>query len=293
MPLHALACVLVAALLHAIWNLAAKKAQGGAHFTLASALGVSLVWLPVAAWAAVDDLPHWTATTWAVVFASAIVHLGYFNCLMAGYRAADLTIVYPVARGSAPLLSALCAVAFFGEHLGWLGSVGLAGVVAGIVLMTAGPQFGKPHDPEATVARRRRAGVWWGLATGSLIAGYSVIDAYAVKVLLVSPLLLDYFGNVLRAPLMLPTALRDARGFWPEVKRTWKAVLTISTLGPIAYMLVLYAMREAPLSRVAPARELSMLFAALLGGQLLGEGERGWRIGGAALIATGVIGLAL
>ena len=211
-------------------------------------LGVSLVWLPVAAWAAVDDPPHWTATTWAVVFASAIVHLGYFNCLMAGYRAADLTIVYPVARGSAPLLSAPCAVAFFGEHLGWLGSLGLAGVVAGIVLMTAGPQFGKPHDPEATVARRRRAGVWW---PGHRLADrrLPVIDAYAVKVLPVSPLLLDYFGNVLRAPLMLPAALRDARGFWPEVKRTWKAVLTISTLGPIAYMLVLYAMREAPLTR--------------------------------------------
>ena len=76
------------------------------------------------------------------------------------------------------------------------------------------------------------------------------------------------------------------------MKRTWKAVLTISTLGPIAYA---GALRDArgPAPRVAPARELSMLFAALLGGQLFGEGERGWRIGGAALIATGVIGLAL
>ena len=130
-------------------------------------------------------------------------------------------------------------------------------------------------------------------ATGGLIAGYTVLDGYAVKVLLVSPLMLDYFGNVLRVPLQLPVALRQPHTFWPELQRSWRGVLAVAGLGPLAYILVLMAMREAPLSRVAPAREVSMLFAALLGGQLLGEGERGWRIAGAALIGAGVVGLAL
>lgn len=119
-----------------------------------------------------------------------------------------------------------------------------------------------------------------------------MLDGYAVKVLAVSPLMVDYFGNLLRLPLQLPALLRDPRGFWPELRHSWRGVLAVAGLGPLAYILVLMAVREAPLSRVAPAREVSMLFAALLGGQLLGEGERGWRIAGAALIGVGVGALA-
>lgn len=294
MPVHALLLVLTAALLHALWNLAAKRWGGGPHFVLTCSLGVTVLWLPAVLWVGLAEIPQWSLTAWAFVFASAVVHLGYFNCLMAGYRAADLTVVYPVARGSGPLLSALAAVLLLGEQLGVQGALGLAGVVGGILLITMGPRLvgrGVAHDP--ATARRRRAGLAWGAATGALIAGYTVLDGYAVKVLLVSPLMMDYFGNVLRVPLQLPVALRQPHTFWPELKRSWRGVLAVAGLGPLAYILVLMAMRDAPLSRVAPAREVSMLFAALLGGQLLGEKERGWRIAGAALIGAGVIGLAL
>jgi drug/metabolite transporter (DMT)-like permease len=294
MPASALALVLTAALLHALWNLAAKRWGGGPHFVLTCSLGVTVLWLPAVLWVGFAEIPQWSLTAWGFVFASAVVHLGYFNCLMAGYRAADLTVVYPVARGSGPLLSAVAAVLLLGEDLGVTGALGLAGVVGGILLITMGPRLigrGVAHD--AATTKRRRAGLWWGAATGALIAGYTVLDGYAVKVLLVSPLMMDYFGNVLRVPLQLPVALRQPQSFWPELKRSWRGVLAVSGLGPLAYILVLMAMREAPLSRVAPAREVSMLFAALLGGQLLGEGERGWRVAGAALIGAGVIGLAL
>jgi len=294
MPASALALVLTAALLHALWNLAAKRWGGGPHFVFSCALGVTVLWLPAVLWVGLSEVPHWSLTAWAFVAASALVHLAYFNCLIAGYRAADLTVVYPVARGSGPLLSALAAVLLLGEHLGLHGALGLAGVVGGILLITMGPRLlGRGVPQAAEAARRRRAGLWWGAATGTLIAGYTVLDGYAVKVLLVSPLMLDYFGNVLRVPLQLPVALRQAQSFWPELRRSWRGVLAVAGLGPLAYILVLMAMREAPLSRVAPAREVSMLFAALLGGQLLGEGERGWRLAGAALIGGGVIGLAL
>ena len=294
MPAHALALVLTAALLHAVWNLAAKRWGGGPHFVLACSLGVGLLWMPAVLWVGFSELPRWTGLIWAVVGASAAVHLLYFNCLLAGYRASDLTVVYPVARGSGPLLSSLAAVVLLGEHLGGLGALGLAGVVGGILLITMGPRLigrGVAHD--AATALRRRHGLYWGAATGALIAGYTLLDGYAVKVLAVSPLMTEYFGNVLRIPLQLPVALRDPQGFVPELRRTWKGVLAVAGLGPLAYILVLMAVREAPLSRVAPVREVSMLFAALLGGQLLGEGERGWRLAGAALIGAGVIALAL
>ncbi|MFG6433278.1 EamA family transporter [Roseateles sp. LYH14W] len=294
MPAHVLALVLTAALLHAVWNLAAKKWGGGPHFVLTCAIGVVVVWLPAVLWIGVAEVPGWTLLHWSFLAASAVVHLLYFNCLVAGYRNSDLTVVYPVARGSGPLLTALAAVLLLDERLGLYGALGLAGVVSGILLITMGPRLigrGLPHDPVA--ARRRLHGIYWGAATGALIAGYTVLDGYAVKMLAMSPLLLDYFGNVLRVVMQLPVTLRQTHSFWPEVRSSWRGILAVAVLGPAAYVLVLLAVKEAPLSRVAPAREVSMLFAALLGGQLLGEKEKGWRVAGAALIGAGVVALAV
>jgi len=294
MPAHAVALVLTAALLHALWNLAAKKWGGGPHFVFACALGVVLFWAPVVLWIGLDALQHWSRHAWLLVGASAVVHLLYFNCLVAGYKASDLTVVYPVARGSGPVLSATAAVLLLDEHLGLSGMLGLAAVVGGILLITLGPHLlDRTSAPEVTAVMRRRRGVYWGVATGTLIAGYTVLDGYAVKMLAVSPLLLDYCGNVLRVPMQLPLVLRNRASLRAEMRRTWKGVLVVAIVSPLAYVLVLLAVRDAPLSRVAPAREVSMLFAALLGGQLLGEGERGWRLAGAALIGAGVIALAL
>ncbi|MFX1682734.1 EamA family transporter [Mitsuaria sp. CC2] len=294
MPASALALVIAAALIHALWNFAAKKAQGNHHFSCMTALGISLLWLPAALVAGFDELPDWGWQAWAAVIASAIVHLAYFNALLAGYRAADMTVVYPVARGSGPLLSSLVAVVVLGEHLGLGGGLGLAGVVGGILLMTAGPTFfakGANRDPD--LHRKRKLGIAWGALTGATIATYSVIDGYAVKVLALSPILYEYLCNALRLPLILPAVLRDRSGFADALRRQWKHALIVIVGAPTAYILVLYAMKLAPLSRVAPARELSMLFAALIGGQLLGEGERGWRIAGAVFIALGVAALAM
>jgi drug/metabolite transporter (DMT)-like permease len=111
--------------------------------------------------------------------------------------------------------------------------------------------------------------------------------------LLVSPLLLDWICNVIRVPFAVPAVWRDRQGFLPALRRQWPHLLVIACLAPLGYILVLYAMQLAPLSRVAPARELSMLAAALLGGQLLKEGDRVARLLGAACIACGVIALAI
>jgi len=120
-----------------------------------------------------------------------------------------------------------------------------------------------------------------------------VLDGYAVKKLLIGPILIDYFGNLLRLPFMLPTALRDPQGFRDAWRRYTPHAILLGVVSPMAYVLVLYAVRIAPLSHVAPAREVSMLFAALLGGKLLGEGERASRLLGALLMAAGVVLLAL
>ena len=287
MPVTALALVLIAALLHAVWNIAAKKAGGDHHFVLMGALLISLLWAPLGLWFALDQLPRWGRLEWGVVVASGLTHLVYFNVLLKGYREADLTVVYPVARGTGPLLASLAAIVVLGERPGWLGLAGVLAVTGGVFLVAGGTRILAGRQP------RIRAGLAWGALTGILIAGYTVIDGYAVKRMLLAPVLLDYFGNLLRVPFMLPSVWRD-RARWPAAWRAqWKYALLMALISPLGYVLVLYAIRMAPLSRVAPAREVSMLFAALLGGRLLGEGDRGPRLLGATCIAGGVVCLAL
>jgi drug/metabolite transporter (DMT)-like permease len=237
-------------------------------------------------------VPHWSWREWAFVGASAIFHLVYFSTLLRGYRVSDLTVVYPVARGTGPLLSACGAVLVMSERPGWLGVAGILAIGFGVFLIAGGPAlWAQAHDPAQR--DRVRLGLAYGGATGALIAGYTLIDGYAVKFMLISPILIDYFGNVLRIPFLLPVAWRDPAGLREAWRTQWKHALVVAALGPIGYVLVLYAVKLAPLSHVAPAREVSMLFAALIGGKLLGEKDRGLRLAGAACIALGVVALAV
>jgi drug/metabolite transporter (DMT)-like permease len=291
LPASALALVLAAALLHAFWNIVTKKVGGDLRFSLFVSLTTLVLWAPLGIWAGWDAVPRWGALEWALVFASGVVHLFYFGALLRGYRLSDLTVVYPVARGTGPLVSALGAIVLLGESVSVAGAVGIAAVVGGVFLVAGGPGlWSQAHD--VSHRQRVRLGVGYGALTGLLIAGYTLIDGYAVKVVLISPILVDYFGHLTRVPFMLPLALRNRAEFWRVWRSQWRAALVVAIAGPLAYVLVLYAVQLAPLSHVAPAREVSMLFAALLGGHLLGESNRGWRLAGSALMVCGVVALA-
>jgi uncharacterized membrane protein len=290
-PLSALALVVLAGLIHASWNIAAKKAGGDARFAFFTSVVLMLVWAPVGLWAAWGVLPGWGWIEWGFVALSGVLHVLYYVVLLRGYRKADLTVVYPLARGSGPLLSSMVAILLLGEQISALGLLGILGVVGGVFLIAGGPGLLRAaHDP----AQRQRVhkGMAYGLLTGAFIASYTVVDGYAVKFLLMSPILVDYLGNFVRLALLAPTVLRDRPAAQLLWRQQWKHALLVGTISPVSYVLVLYAMQVAPLSHVAPAREVSMLFAALIGGHLLGEGDRLQRVGGAALIAVGVMALA-
>lgn len=292
MSLTAFGLIVLAGLIHAGWNIVAKKAAGDARFAFFTAFIMMVLWAPLGWWLGRDVVPTWGRAEWALVAASGVLHVFYYVTLLRGYRKADLTVVYPLARGSGPLLSSLVAIVFLGERISALGAAGIAGVVLGVFLIAGGPGLWRAaHDP---VARHRvRKGMSYGVLTGVFIASYTVVDGYAVKWLLMSPILLDYVGNFVRVALLAPSVLRDRTTAWTLWQRQWRYALAVAAVSPIAYVLVLYAMQQAPLSHVAPAREVSMLFAALIGGQLLGEGERGLRILGAVCIAGGVAALGL
>ena len=283
---------MLAGVIHASWNIAAKKANGDARFAFQSGVFLMVVWAPLGIALGWHVVPLWGATEWGFVLLSGVLHVVYYVILLRGYRKSDLTVVYPLARGSGPLISSLFAILFLGEHITLTGLAGILGVVFGVFLVAGGPRLWRAtHD--AAQRERVHKGIRYGMLTGLFIAAYTVTDSYAVKWLAMSPILLDYFGNFVRVLLLVPAALQDRAETVRLWRAQWKYALLVATISPISYVLVLYAVQQAPISHVAPAREVSMLFAALIGGHLLREGDRLLRLVGACCIAAGVIALAL
>jgi drug/metabolite transporter (DMT)-like permease len=284
MPLLALLAVLLAALLHAVWNVIAKRAVGSHHFVWLYSLASMFIWAPLVGYVLVTAGPPRHAIQWLALGATGLLHLGYATALQSGYRSADLSIVYPIARGFGPLLSFIGAVLFLGDPYTGGSVLGLLLILAGMALVSG------------LVGRARRIdlqGVGWGLITGGFIAGYTLNDGWAVKVLLVSPLVVDYFGHLVRFVALLPAALRDRQRVEAEARQYLWSAIGVGTMAPLAYILVLFAMRLAPVSHVAPARELATLVGTYLGSRILREAVTLPRLLGAACIVVGIVCLAM
>ena len=286
MSTFALLLVLAAAVGHAGWNLLAKRAGGGAAFVWLFGVVSALVYTPLALWmlATLD----WSLTPEQLVFmaGTAVIHAAYFLLLQRGYRAGDLSLVYPLARGTGPLLATVAAIAYFGERPTALALAGGALVIGGILFMALRPR-------DVARAATHPEAVAFGLLTGTMIAAYTLWDKHAVAVLLIPPLVLDWASNLGRTLLVSPYAARH----WSRVREVWRThrreAIAVGILCPLSYILVLTAMVFTPVSYVAPAREVSIVIAALFGAHLLSEPDAGRRLAGAAAIVLGVIALAL
>src|SRR4051794_27690613 len=128
MPLIALIAVLLAAATHATWNLSAKRAAGSQHFVWLYSAASALLYAPIIAAIVIFTAPKFTAIHWLALLATAVLHLGYSLMLQAGYRASDLSLVYPLARGSGPLLSFFLAAVLLHERVTWLSITGVIAI---------------------------------------------------------------------------------------------------------------------------------------------------------------------
>jgi uncharacterized membrane protein len=252
----------------------AKRASQYRHLIWFSSVGEVILFLPLA----IAVWPHINGRAALFLLATGVLHILYTESLLRGYRAGDLSVVYPLARGTGPLLSFLGAIAFFGERPSLIAAAGALFVGIGILLVSG---------------IRMGAGLIWGVLTGITIACYTLVDGYSVRVLLLSPIIVDYAGNFLRTIVLSGKAWQERGRLKEEYKNCWKEALTISVLTPVGYILVLYAMKIAPISHVAPAREMSMMIGAWFGAKVLDEGHFVRRMTGSAFIAAGVAGLTL
>jgi drug/metabolite transporter (DMT)-like permease len=281
----AIALVIGAALVHASWNYLLKKSGGGIVFVWTFAALSVVFYAPLAVAAVWMQGFTFSAAAFGFIFASAVLHTAYYLLLDRGYRHGDLSVVYPLARATGPFLTILIAIALLGERPGSIALAGAALVIGGAFFLA-----GNPSKLRESGALR---GVAFALLTGCMIAAYTVVDKQAVSVVLIPPILQDWGANLGRVIVMSPLALRRRKEIGAVWLRHRRVIVLVALLCPLSYILVLTAMVFTPVSYVAPAREVSILFGALMGTQLLQEGDVRRRLVAAAAMALGVVALAL
>ena len=301
MTSFALLLVLIAAALHATWNYCAKRAGGGLPFVWLVGAVICTGYLPVLGiyvYLKSPDLPL-PALLW--IFGSGVLKTSYSLFLQRGYRSGDFSLIYPLARGTGPLLSTLAAIAFLGERPTPLALAGVLVIVASIFWLTGGFDriarlFHPPLAQSPALPAPRPSlysSVNYGLLSGVFIATYTIWDRHGVAALAIAPVLYDGGTAFTQLALLTPFAARR----WPEVKAEWalkkRWIFGVALLSPIAYVLVLTAMSFTPVSYIAPAREVSIVIGAFIGARFLKEADPHRRLLAAAAMALGVIALAL
>jgi drug/metabolite transporter (DMT)-like permease len=284
MTAFALSLVLAAAFIHASWNYFLKRSGGGTVFVWLFATLSALIYAPLAALVIWWQRPEFGWVHYGLMLASAALHTAYYLLLDRGYRSGDLSVVYPLARGTGPLITILCAVLLLQERPSSLAVTGALLIGGGAIALTGDPrklrQSGNLHT------------VGFALLTGCMIASYTLVDKVAVAAWLIPPLIQDWAANLGRVLLMTPLALKLRGDIGPTWRRAKKEIVAVALLCPLSYILVLTAMVFTPVSYVAPAREVSILVAALMGTQLLAEGDATRRLAAAAAMVAGIICLA-
>jgi drug/metabolite transporter (DMT)-like permease len=283
----ALALVLFSAFVHASWNFLLKKSGGGTGLIAAASMLALAVYAPIVLAATWIQGYAFRPIHLALMFGSGMIHTAYFLLLDRAYRSGgDLSIVYPLARATGPLLTIVVAILLLGERPGpaAIGGAILIGISA--VLLTGNPFAWHKSDA--------RHAVGFALLTGFMIATYTIWDKASVATWLIPPLLYDWGTNAFRCLVLVPWSRHRVPG---AIARAWReqraSVIVIALLSPLSYILVLTAMVFTPVSLVAPAREVSILIAALMGAHFLREGDIARRVVAAAGMVLGIAGLTL
>jgi drug/metabolite transporter (DMT)-like permease len=276
MDAHVFFLVLAAALFHAAWN-------AGLKVRVNPAVAITLISV-VAGIAALPLLPFVglpAPASWPYIGASLILHLGYYIALAEAYRTGDLTQVYPIARGTAPLMTALGTALLLGEHIGAVAWSGIVLLAAGVMLLSV-PRI-------QTLARFDGRAVRFAFATAGTIAAYTLVDGtgarlsgnshgYAAMLFVLDGVMMSVYGLV-----------RQRSEMAPAIRTAWGLAIGGGLLSLLSYWIAIWAMSVAPIALVAAVRETSVLFAALLGVALLKEPVVAARMVAAVLVVGGLL----
>lgn len=275
MELHVFLAVLTAAALHACWNAIVKG--GGDPFISTAHMTIWAVGLSTSLLAFV---PFPKPETWLWLVLSAVLHGGYRAALIGMYRHGDLGLVYPIARGAAPLMTAIVTLVLIDERLRPAGYLGIACLALGVLLLSLrGGRLGG-IEPKA---------VGLALLTATFITGYSFVDGHGARVNGSGPgfaIWMFFINSVTMLPVMMAMRGREIVATFPT---RWRLALGATGMSELAYFIAIWAMTLAPIALVAALRETSVLFAAIIAVVVLGEPLTRWRFMAAAAIVAGAM----
>jgi len=282
MPTEVMLAILFAALLHAGWNALAKAGGGAAGdplidttAILVSGAALSVLWL--------GFLPLPAPASWPFILASGLVHVGYFHLVAAAYRSGDMSLAYPLARGSAPLLTAMGSAMLLGEALQGFALLGVLLTCAGVLTMVMARPSGRFESRTILLA----------LGNALIIAIYTIIDGTGAR-RSGAPFAYTFAVIAATAVFFLPTVLpRHAVALGQAMQARWHLCLGGGAAIVLSYAVALWAMTRAPIAPVAALREFSILFGILIARLLLGERPHRVRIIGSVLILMGAGALRL
>ena len=286
MSVYVLSLVLTAAVLHAFWNLLSKKAKGKAPFIWLIYIASMILYLPVLIYRIRQGDDFFSQPVLWFSLISAVLHVTYFLVLQKGYRSGDLSVVYPLARGTGPLFSSIAALLFLHEQVKLTATLGLILILVGVFVIT-GLSFKKENNAGIM------SGVFWGVLTGFFIALYTFNDTVAVKSYGISPLIMTFISNLFSILLLSPMVVSQKSEIRREIRDHKWIIAAIGLLSPAAYILVLQALKTAPLTVVAPARETSILLGVFMGSRVLNEEDGKRRIVASVAILGGIVALSL
>lgn len=281
MSISALGLLFSAAVLHASYHLFYKRSLDKQVFVWWLLLVTVIAYFPLFATNSLD-IP---AVGWACVLSSSLAEVAYFTSMSKAYRIGDLSVAYPLARGSAPLFITLWATLFLREQLRPLGLMGILLIVAGLYLINAR----SPKDLWEPLRQLANSSSRWSLLTGLCISIYSTIDKIGTRY--VPPFIYIYL--VLLVSLLAFTPVMLLSGKRAGIAVEWRAnktgILFAGVAALLTYYLVLLAMRISYVSYVGAVREVSVVFGALLGSIILHEGYGLVRVFASMLVFLGIL----
>ena len=283
MLLLALALLLISAVLHATWNLFVKRAKEKQVMLWLALLVGALIYLPLAVFNPIDVL-----SVWPFILSSAIMEAIYYLVLIRAYQNGDFSLVYPMARGTAPALLAVWAALFLGERPTLLGVIGISLLVLGLIIVG-----GKVWWSLRKAAKLSTNALGMALGVALCISIYSTIDGAAVH--RVNPLPYTVIVIAFAAAIITPAILlRYGKAAISEEWRTnWPRIVIVGIFTLMAYMLALKSFTIIRVSYAGAIREVSVVFAAFLGWKLLNEELGAIRLVGSGLIFAGILVIAL
>jgi uncharacterized membrane protein len=284
----ALSLVLASAFLHAGWNYLLKKSDRKIVFIWWFLLMSVIIYIPI--------LPYFLPGVsipregWFCIVASGLIHAVYFWFMGGAYQRGDLSLVYPLARGSGPLFVPMLAVVLLGEEIALLGGIGILFIIVGIYCVHL-HSFSSSAFLEPFRALRGGASLW-ALFTGLAIASYSLVDKVGVG--LVYPPVYIYIMMLITWLTITPWVLiRERHGLKSEWQRHKGAIVAVGFLSGFTYLMILFALTMSKVSYVAAVREVSIVLSAYFGIVYLGEKHGRQKLLGAVLICLGVVAIGL